>query len=100
MTLPTHAEYYKRLDKEQLRALDRAYDELGAATGMRRLWEHLNRTNKKQRLSQQHAKAGKETGETKDRPASFHATQGAKYHYKVRPWISWREVQAYVAAQQ
>jgi hypothetical protein len=98
-SLPSHAEYYKRLDDEKMAALNDAYyKELRGSTGMRGLWEWFNRNNEKQRQSQADAKAGKETGETYERPAKY-AAQGT-YRYKVKPWISWREVQAYVAAQE
>eukprot|EP01049_Picozoa_sp_SAG25_P001861 SAG25_NODE_89_length_16305_cov_24.431630_1_plen_263_part_10 len=97
--LPSHAEYYKRLDDEKIAALNEAYyTELRGSTGMRGLWEWFNRNNDRQRESQENR--GKETGEVKQRAAAFREKQGAEYRYKVKPWISWREVQAFVAAQE
>ena len=66
--------------------------------GVRAFWEWFKRNNEKQRKSI--ADVGKDSGKVKVRPQKYHATQGAEYRYKVRPWISWREVRAYDSAQE
>jgi hypothetical protein len=99
--LPSESEYYARLDDDKLEALNDAYyRELKGAMGVRAFWEWFKRNNAKQRQSLQDAKDGKETGKTRPRKARYRATEGDVYKYKVRPWISWREVRAYVSAQE
>jgi hypothetical protein len=95
--LPSEAEYYARLDDDKMEALNDAYyRELKGALGVRAFWEWFKRNNDKQKESIENK--GKPTGKTK----TFTRKNGSTgtYEYKVRPWITWREVRAYVAAQE
>lgn len=62
---------------------------------MRKFYEYFNRHNKKQRKSIADAKAHKLTGKLSDKVSDKYGV----YAFRVKPWITWREIQAYVAHQ-
>jgi hypothetical protein len=96
--LPSEAVYYARLDDEKMEALNDAYyRELKGALGVRAFWEWFKRNNEKQKESIENK--GKPTGRQTNTFTRKDGSTGT-YEYKVRPWIKWREVRAFVAAQE
>jgi hypothetical protein len=119
--LPTQETYYDKLkdDEDKMEALNDAYyRELKGSVGARAFYEWFKRNNAKQRKSIEDK--GKETGKRRKVPEQFRKDMEERrrkreadgtarrdidpipeyYTEKVKPWISWREARAYVAAQE
>eukprot|EP01047_Picozoa_sp_COSAG01_P028987 COSAG01_NODE_1969_length_8767_cov_72.274689_2_plen_508_part_00 len=96
-TLKPQSKYFDELSKDQLEALnDGYYTQLRGSVGARGFWEWFKRNNEKQKESMK--LRGEPTGETKE----FTLKDGSKsvYEYKHQPFVSWRELRSFVAAQE
>ena len=93
----TESQYFADLDKEQLHALnDGYYTQLRGSVGARGFWEWFKRNNERQKRSLE--LQGQPTGEIRE-ITRRDGTPGI-YEYKHTPFVSWRQLRAFVAAQE
>eukprot|EP01047_Picozoa_sp_COSAG01_P038361 COSAG01_NODE_3109_length_6574_cov_52.415907_4_plen_509_part_00 len=95
--LKPESKYFDELSKEQLDALnDGYYTQLRGSVGARGFWEWFKRNDQKQKQSLEDR--GKPTGETRTWTKNDGST--GVYEYKTTPFVSWRQLRAFVAAQE
>ena len=91
------SKYYDELTKEQLDALfDGYYTQLRGSVGARGFWEWFNRNNDQQKESIENK--GKPSGKTRE--VTYKDGSTGVYEYKVQPFVSWRELRAFVSNQE
>ena len=91
------SKYYDELTKEQLDALfDGYYTQLRGSVGARGFWEWFNRNNDQQKESIENK--GKPSGKTRE--VTYKDGSTGVYEYKIQPFVSWRELRAFVSNQE
>ena len=91
------SKYYEELTAEQLEALnDGYYRQLRGSTGARGFWEWFNRNNPKQIESIENK--GQPSGKTKN--VTYKDGSTGVYEYKVKPFVSWRQLRSFIANQE